>query len=121
MDKIYFNRMEFYGYHGVYGEENRLGQRFLVDLELSLDLSLAAKTDDLNDTVNYADIYDTTQKIMEGPPCQLVETLCEKIAQAILGQFDPVEEVMVRVIKPDPPIPGHYQSVGVEISRKKGR
>lgn len=120
MDKISFHRMSFYGYHGVYEEENKLGQRFYMDVDLYMDLRAAGTSDDLKQTVDYADIYHIARKIMEGPPCQLVETLCEKTAAALLQNFASVEEVMVRVEKPGPPIPGHYQSVSVEIRRKKG-
>ena len=65
MDKIYFNQMEFYGYHGVYPEENKLGQRFIVDLELYLDLNPAAETDDIEHTINYAEVYQLCKSIVE--------------------------------------------------------
>lgn len=54
---------------------------------------------------------------MEGKPYKLVEAVAEKIAETVLGQFTLVSEVTIKVIKPDPPIPGHYQSVAVEITR----
>ena len=57
MDKVYVEGMEFYGYHGVFEEENKLGQRFKVDLTAELDLSKAGKTDDLSYTINYAELY----------------------------------------------------------------
>lgn len=120
MDKIFFNGLAFYAYHGAFPEENRLGQRFLVDLELRLDLAPAARTDDLERTVNYAEVYGVVKAEAEGGPHALVETLAERIATRLLTDF-PVEEVKVRVTKPDPPIPGHYQSVGVEILRRRSR
>ncbi|MFD1427934.1 dihydroneopterin aldolase [Kroppenstedtia sanguinis] len=120
MDKIFFNGMAFYAYHGVFPEENRLGQRFLVDLELDLHFQAAAETDDLRQTVNYAEVYEAVQAEVEGNSYALLETLAERIADRLLTGF-PVEEVQVRVTKPDPPIPGHYQSVGVEIQRRQPR
>lgn len=117
MDKIYVNGMAFYGYHGVFPEENKLGQRFYVDVILELDLGKAGKTDNLTYTVNYADIYNICQKVVEGEVCKLVETVAEKIAQNILQICTIVEECTIKVTKPDPPIPGHYQSVAVEIKR----
>lgn len=117
-DTIFFRGMAFYGYHGVYPEETRLGQRFIVDLELGLDLAPAARSDDLNQTVDYGRVYQVVKDLVEGSPCRLVETLAERIADALLSGF-PVEEVFVRVTKPDPPIPGHYDSVGVEIRRRR--
>lgn len=118
MDKIYFNGMSFYGYHGVFGAEAELGQRFFVDLELSLDLSRAGASDDLNDTVNYADIFTCVQQIVEGERFNLVEALTEQIAQRLLERF-PLAEVKVKVTKPNPPINGHYESVAIEMIRKR--
>lgn len=118
MDKIYFRRMSFYGYHGVFEAEAQLGQRFFVDLELSIDLQKAGRTDDLNDTVNYADIFTCVQKIVESQRFQLVEALTARIADQLLSQF-PFSEVKVTVTKPNPPINGHYDSVAIEMVRRK--
>ncbi|MEW9672706.1 dihydroneopterin aldolase [Ammoniphilus sp. 3BR4] len=117
MDKIYFNGMEFYGYHGVYPEENKLGQRYLVDVELYLDLSKAAETDDLQFTINYAQVYELCKMVVENETFQLVEKVAQQIAERALQKFQLLDELMVRVTKPDPPIPGHYDSVAVEIKR----
>ncbi|MEH7074866.1 dihydroneopterin aldolase [Neobacillus drentensis] len=119
MDKIHVNRMEFYGYHGVFPEENRLGQRFAVDLSVSIDLKKAGETDDLNYSVNYAELYQICKEIVEGQPYKLVEAVAEKIAVNILEMFPLISETTVMVIKPDPPIPGHYSSVAVEITRRR--
>lgn len=118
MDRIFFNQMAFYAYHGVFAEENKLGQRFLVDLELGLDLAPAAQGDDLNQTVDYGKVYQQVKAEVESGPFALLETVAERIAGSLLANF-PVEEVKVRLTKPDPPIPGHYQSVGVEITRRR--
>ncbi|WP_124726332.1 dihydroneopterin aldolase [Staphylospora marina] len=117
MDKIFVSGMRFYAYHGVFPEENRLGQRFVVDVELGLDLSSAGKTDDLSLSVNYAEVYETVRREMTEKRVNLLETLAENIASALLSAF-PVKEARVRVTKPDPPIPGHYDAVGVEIVRR---
>ncbi|MBT2575079.1 dihydroneopterin aldolase [Bacillus sp. ISL-51] len=119
MDKVYVEGMEFYGYHGVFEEENKLGQRFKVDLTAELDLSKAGQTDDLAYTINYAELYSVCREIAEGEPVNLVETLAERIADTVLKKFDPVRQCTVKVIKPDPPIPGHYKSVAIEMTRKK--
>jgi 7,8-dihydroneopterin aldolase/epimerase/oxygenase len=119
VDKIYINKMEFYGYHGVFPEENKLGQRFVVDLSVSVDLKRAGETDQLEYSVNYGELFAVCQQIVEGKPVKLVETVAEKIAREILKEFPLVSEVNVKVIKPDPPIPGHYQSVAIEITRRR--
>jgi 7,8-dihydroneopterin aldolase/epimerase/oxygenase len=117
MDKMYVTGMKFYGYHGVFAEEQKLGQRFSVDVILLLDLSKAGLTDELDQTVNYKEVYDAVKEIVEGDPVKLLESLAESIAASLLGKFTSVDETTIKVIKPDPPIPGHYDSVAVEITR----
>lgn len=117
IDKIYVNGMEFYGYHGVFKEENKLGQRFRVDLIAEIDLKKAGETDQLEYSVNYASIYKCCQEIVEGEPYKLVESVAEQIAKRILAEFELVYFCTVKVIKPDPPIPGHYKEVAIEIKR----
>lgn len=119
VDKILVNQMEFYGYHGVFPEEQKLGQRFFVDLTAFIDLKKAGQTDKLEHSVNYAELYLICRKIMEGEPVNLIETLAERIAGTILQMFILITEVTVKVMKPDPPIPGHYQSVAIEITRRR--
>lgn len=116
MDKIILNQMSFYAYHGAFPEENKLGQRFIVDLELRLDLQRAGQTDQLQYSVDYGQVFQVVQTVVEKEQFQLIEALAEKIADVLLTKFS-VPEVLVRVTKPDPPIPGHYESVGVEVIR----
>lgn len=111
--------MEFYGYHGVFPEENTLGQRFIVDLMVLADLKKAGETDELAYSVNYGELFKVCKEVVEGKPYKLVEAVAEKIAKTVLGQFPLVSEVTIKVIKPDPPIPGHYRSVAVEITRRR--
>lgn len=111
--------MEFYGYHGVFQEETKLGQRFIVDLEVETDLQQAGTTDNLEYSINYGQLYFDVKEIVEGKPFKLIEAVAEAIADKMLNSYNRVHGVMVRVIKPDPPIPGHYQSVSVEILRKR--
>lgn len=95
--------MEFYGYHGVFPEENKLGQRFIIDLEVEADLREAGESDNLEHSVNYGQLYFDVREIVEGAPCQLIEALAEKIAQKLLSVYYRIESVRVAVIKPDPP------------------
>lgn len=119
IDKIYVDGMEFYGYHGVFKEETKLGQRFRVDLTVELDLQKAGEQDNLDQTINYASLYKCCKNIVEGEPFKLVEAVAENIAQKILTEFTAVQNCTVKVIKPDPPIPGHYKEVAVEIKRER--
>lgn len=119
MDKVYLNQMAFYGYHGVFPEENKLGQRFLVDLIMEGDFRPAGRADDIDKTVHYGRAYQLVQEVVEGEPRKLVEAVTERIAEDVLRTFSIVERCTVKVIKPDPPIPGHYDSVAVEMTRER--
>ncbi|WP_308639920.1 dihydroneopterin aldolase [Paenibacillus silvisoli] len=119
MDKMTLRGMRFFGYHGVFPEENKLGQQFYVDLSLTMDLSEAARTDDLEQTINYAEIHARVKRIVEGPPFKLIEALAGHIASAVLDAYTSVNEVTVSVTKPHPPFEIHFDGVTVEISRKR--
>lgn len=117
MDKMTLSGMQFFGYHGVFPEENKLGQRFGVDLQLTLDLSGAAATDDLEYTVNYAEVHALVKQIVEGKPFKLIEALAGDIATKVLGAYTMVHEVTVRVTKPNPPFDVHFDGVTIELRR----
>ncbi|MFC7322292.1 dihydroneopterin aldolase [Halobacillus campisalis] len=119
MDQINLNGMEFWGYHGLFPEENKLGQRFYVDLELELDLKPAGESDDMDKSINYGDVYEAAKSIVEGEPKNLVETVAENLAGELLQQFHLLDACRVKVTKPDPPIPGHYKSVAIDIYRSR--
>ncbi|SFB31977.1 dihydroneopterin aldolase [Lentibacillus halodurans] len=119
MDKILMNQMAFYGYHGLFPEETKLGQRFLVDVDLMLDLKKSSRTDDMNDSIDYGEVYDVVKEIVEGEPKNLVEAVAEAIADELFRSFELLDACKLKVTKPDPPIPGHYQSVAVEIFRER--
>jgi len=117
-DRITLEGMVFYGYHGVKEEEKRLGQRFIVDVEMELDLSRAGATDRLGDTVDYGEVYRLVKGILEGPSHNLLESLAQEIASRILTQY-PVEGVKVKVKKPGVAIRGSIlSSAGVEVTRR---
>jgi len=118
-DRIILQGMVFYGYHGVNPEERELGQRFIVDLELEKDLSAAGLSDDLTQTVNYASAYKLAREVVEGQPCNLIETVAERLATALLSHLS-IDGVRVRVRKPWAPVKGSVMdSVAVEIVRKR--
>ena len=119
MDKIVMSRMEFYGYHGVLSEENMLGQRFYVDLELFLELKKSGESDNILDTVNYADVYLETKQIVEGRSYKLIEAVAENIASHLLDTYTVVNGITVRLTKPHPPFDIHFAGVTVEIHRKR--
>ena len=116
-DWIHLEGMAFYGYHGADPAEQQLGQRFIVDLSVAYDLRRAGETDDLQDTVNYAQLYRLTRDIVEGPSCRLIEAVAARIAAAVLDRT-PVAAVRVRLRKPEVPIKGSIlAAAAVEITR----
>ena len=118
-DKIELVGMVFYGFHGVAVEEQSLGQRFIVDIDVSCDLSKPAASDDVRDTINYSDLYKLTRDIVEGPSRNLLENVAESIATAVLDRFE-VDAIRVKVKKPEVPMKGSILDyAAVEIVRKR--
>lgn len=118
MDYIYLRDMQFFGYHGVLPQETVLGQRFRATVTIAVDIQKAGQTDELDDTVSYVGVYDICKEVIEGKPFKLIEAVAETIATRILVDYEgQVFGCKVEVIKPDPPIPGHYKEVAVEIVR----
>jgi dihydroneopterin aldolase len=102
----------------VHPEEKKLGQRFIVDIAFTRDLRAAGTTDDLTRTTSYSDVYRKTREIVEGGPYDLIETVAEKIAAAVLATDAGVEDVRVTVRKPEVPMKGSIlRAVGVEVFR----
>jgi dihydroneopterin aldolase len=99
-DRILLEGMVFHGRHGTLPAERELGQPFVVDLELRLDLRPAGLSDDLARTVDYGEVHRRAREIVEGPPANLTETVAERIAAAVLEGFPAVEAVRVKVGKP---------------------
>ena len=107
------------GHHGVLDHERATGQVFLVDLQLDVDISRAAATDDVADAVNYADVAAVAERILVGEPVNLIETLAVNIADAVLAEFDPVGSVVVTVQKPQAPIPADFENVAITVTRNR--
>ncbi len=118
-DRIVLEGMRFYGFHGVNPEERVLGQEYLVDLTVEMDLGRAGRSDRLEDTISYAHIYRAVREVMEGEPRNLLEAAAQSIADRVLKDF-PVDSVGVRVKKPHPPIRGSIiEYATVEIFRRR--
>jgi dihydroneopterin aldolase len=119
MDKITLKNMKFFGYHGVFAEEQANGQNFFIDAELFLDLRAAGKSDDLKDTVDYSEIYDIIKYITIEKRFQLIEKLADCISSEILIKNPLINEVLVRVRKPEAPMNGVLDFAEVEIKRSR--
>ncbi|NGP60624.1 dihydroneopterin aldolase [Paenibacillus thiaminolyticus] len=118
-DRMQLHRMEFFGKHGVFAEERALGQRWIVDLDLQIDLQKAGQSDKLEDSINYAEVFYSVKSIVEGQSYQLVEALAERIAEGVLDGYPAIQEAHVRVTKPHPPFDIHFQGVTIDITRAR--
>jgi dihydroneopterin aldolase len=116
-DSIKIKGITALGFHGVYTEERAKGQKFIVDVKLSL--SLQGIKDDLSKTVNYADIAHLVVRHITGEPVNLIETVAESIADEILKDFPLVNKVQVKVHKPEAPINVEFADVVVEIEKER--
>ncbi len=118
-DIIRIKNASFYAYHGVATDEQNLGGKFEVDLELHADLSTAIEHDSLKQTINYEAVYSLVQKIVTAKKYYLIEALANTIAKGILQTFHGAEVVTVKVRKPHPPVKGVVDYVEVEISEHR--
>lgn len=118
MGVIRLHNMTFYGFHGTSKAEQLTGRRFEVDCELTVDIDKAAKSDRLQDTIDYTKVYNQVESIIQKNRFALLETIAVRLASMLLKNFR-VKEVLVRVRKKIPPIPGNLDHIEVEIIRKK--
>lgn len=116
-DRVVLANMAFQARHGVNDWEKVEAQRFEVDVELVVDVRPAGIDDDLSKTVDYRAVYATTRRIVESTTFNLIEALAEAIAQALLAEQALVQEVVIRVRKPEVRLDGPLAYSGVEISR----
>ena len=96
--------LEVFAHHGVLKEENILGQRFIIDISLCLDLFPAGNKDDLNASVNYAEVADFITQYMQGHTFALIEAVAYHLMDAILVQFPIINSVSLEIKKPWAPI-----------------
>ena len=118
MDKIRINNIELYAYHGVAPEENRLGQKFQIDVEISTDLTSGTNTDDIKESTDYQEIFNTVSEVFVKPTSKLIETAANRVAGELL-KMKTITDVRIKVRKPSAPLKGICSSVEVEIFRSK--
>jgi len=115
-DRITLKNLVFYAYHGVFAAEKELGQRFEVDVDMYGNFQTAARADDIDMTVSYADVYALVKEIVEEREFDLIEALAATIGDEVLTGH-PIGRVTVRVRKPHAPLGGPADYVECEISR----
>ncbi len=118
-DRIILKDLGFYGYHGVFAEEATLGQRFFIDLELGVDLSVPASTDRLSTGISYADIYDVVKAAFETRRMKLLEAVAQNIVDGLFETFQGVNWVIIRLRKPEAPIAMVRGEAAIELHRQR--
>ncbi|HZS10098.1 MAG TPA: dihydroneopterin aldolase [Blastocatellia bacterium] len=116
-DRIVLSGLEFYGRHGVHAEENKLGARFVIDLEMYL--SLDGISDRIKDTVDYGAVYEIVTREVTVSRFYLIEALANRIAEEVLEKQPKIARVIVRVHKPHAPIQGVFRDVFAEVTRSR--
>ncbi len=118
-DMIFIRGLTLHAYHGVMPHEAKVGQTFSIDLDLTIDLSEAARTDRLAQTVSYDQVVDAAQKAFIGKRYKLIEAAAGAVADAVLAKFDKITAVKISVHKPHAPIAATFDDVGITISRAR--
>ncbi|MDF2985335.1 MAG: Bifunctional folate synthesis protein [Eubacterium sp.] len=121
MDKIIIEDLEIYAYHGIAEEEKKLGQLFIVSLQILADLDAAARNCDLNSTINYAEVCDEVQAVLRAEKHDLIETAALKIIEGIFIKFKNASAVKILLKKPWAPMGHHLKYAAVELERTRGQ
>ncbi len=119
MDKIIIKGFRFFAYHGVNPEETEFGQHFEIDLTASVDLTVPCSTDDIDSTISYAALIKTIRRVGTAQADKLIERLAQRIADAVLAEYPPIQSVTLRLKKPDAPMKADFDYVAVEIERSR--
>jgi 7,8-dihydroneopterin aldolase/epimerase/oxygenase len=116
MGVISLEGMEFFAYHGYYDEEQKIGNKYAIDLTIEADLSSAAESDRLKDTINYEELYQLVLQVMQTKH-RLLEHVAHDIIEKIKTSYNSVDKVTVGVSKYNPPIGGICERAKVLITR----
>ena len=114
MSVIAIEGMEFFSYHGHFEEETVIGTRFIIDLYLETDTSVAEKSDKLDDTVNYQEVYSIIKQEMK-TPSHLLEHVARRAMDAVKSRFPEIEMIELKLQKMNPPLGGQIESVSVTL------
>ncbi len=119
MDTVIIKNLKLFCYHGVNPEEKVEGQNFVFDIEACIDLSLPCKTDNVEDTVSYAKVIKTVRRVAQSEKNDLIERVAERVADAVLSEYEKVNSVRVTVKKPEAPIKAEFDYVAVSVERSR--
>ena len=116
-DLIEIKGIKSFGFHGVFESEKVTGQDFYVDVVLEVDLTRASVSDDVSDTINYAEVTDLVVAQITGDPVSLIEKLAGNIADRIKATYPQAATVSVTVHKPQAPVNAQIKDISVTINR----
>lgn len=120
-DEIRIENLEFFANHGVYPEENRLGQKFVISADLYVDTREAGKTDELDKSVNYGEVSLTIQRYLKGHTFKLIEAAAEGLAEELFASYPLIGGMRLEIQKPWAPVGLPLRTVSVEIRRSRHR
>ncbi len=109
---IFLEDIEIYAYHGFFEQENRVGNRFLVNVKITVDISKACHTDNLDDTVDYGKIYNIIKKEMD-TPSRLLEHAGGRIIRSLKAGFPEIDKIELKISKKNPPTGGQVGAAGI--------
>lgn len=115
--KIIIEDLKIYAYHGVLPEENKIGTYYLINTEIHADLWKASETDNLKDTINYAQINDIIHQEM-AIPSQLLENVIGRIIKRLEMNFPQITFIKIKLTKTNPPMQGEMKGVSVEMEKR---
>ena len=118
-DEIIIEGLKVFAYHGVNPEEKEYGQTFVLDICASVDLRTAGQSDDLNDTVSYAQMIKTARRVLMAESNDLLERAAQRVVDALFSEYPSVTALTVTLRKPDAPIKADFDAVGVRIYRER--
>jgi dihydroneopterin aldolase len=118
-DSIFIDGLVLHAYHGVMPHEGKVGQPFILDLVLDIDLANAAKSDKLADTISYDTVVHVISRTFTGKRYRLVEAAAGAVADALLMNFPRVTSLRITVHKPHAPVAAVFKDVGVMLTRSR--
>ncbi|MDB5619182.1 dihydroneopterin aldolase [Tardiphaga sp.] len=118
-DMIFIKGVSVHAHHGVLDHESHVGQRFVIDLELTADIAEASHSDRLGDTVSYANVVATAISAFKDVNYKLLERAAGAVAEAVLAAFPKISVVKITVHKPHAPIAAIFDDVGVILTRTR--
>ena len=116
---LFIDNLEVFANHGLFEEENRLGQKFIFDIECEFNYKKAMFSDEMTDSISYADIAEVVVKTATTNTFNLLERLAGEILKNIFTEFSQIENIKLKINKPGAPIKYHFEKCGVEVKTSR--